>query len=53
MAEKVPQSSEEEVTYVVASYRIGELNFRPSVLIDGILTLERAWTVSEKMQRAL
>jgi hypothetical protein len=53
MAEKYPQSSDEEMTYVVASYRLSTLILEPEVCFDGIVNLERARIVFEELVRTL
>ncbi len=41
LAENVPQDSEQELTYTVASYLIDNLQLEPSVLFLNIPTLSR------------
>jgi hypothetical protein len=52
MAEKVPQSSDEGLTYVVASYRIDAINFEYNILFEDILTLERAQVIFDELMKA-
>jgi hypothetical protein len=52
LAEKVPQSSDEGLTYVVASYRIDAINFEYNILFEDILTLERAQIVFDELLKA-
>ena len=51
LAEKIPQSSDEEVVYVVVGYRMDRLRPEPDVLFWGIKTLERAKVVYEELVR--
>ena len=51
LAENVPQSSDEEVDYTVAAYRIDGPNFEPDVYFWAIPTLERAKIVYEEVLR--
>lgn len=51
LAEKVPQSSDEELIYIVAGYRMDMLRPEPDVLFWGIKTLERAKVVYEELVR--
>lgn len=51
LAENVPQSSDEEVNYTVASYLIDKLRLEPSVLFFNIPTLSRARIVYEEVLR--
>ena len=51
LAEKVPQSSDEEVVYVVAAYRMNQLRPEPDILFWGIPTLDRAKVVYEEVTR--
>jgi len=53
MAEKVPQSSDEGLTYVVVSYRIDAINFQYNILFEDILTLERAQIVFDELMKAV
>jgi hypothetical protein len=52
MAEKVPQSSDEVVTYLVALYRIEKLKVEPEVVFRDIPTLQRAQVVFEELRRS-
>lgn len=52
MAEKVPQSSDDVVTYVVALYRIVELKVEPEVVFRDIPTLQRAQIIFEELKRS-
>ena len=51
LAENVPQSSDEELTYTVASYLIDKLRLEPDVLFLNIPTLSRARIVYEEVLR--
>jgi len=51
LAENVPQSSDEELTYVVASYVIDSLRLEPDTVFWHIPTLERARVVYEEVLR--
>ena len=51
LAENVPQDSEQELTYTVASYLIDKLQLEPSVLFLNIPTLSRARIVYEEVLR--
>jgi len=51
LAENVPQSSDEEVTYTVASYLIDRPRLEPTIWFRSIPTLERARVVYEEVLR--
>lgn len=51
LAENVPQSSDDELTYTVASYLIDKLQLEPTVLFLNIPTLSRARVVYEEVLR--
>lgn len=52
MAEKLPQSSDEIVTYVVALYRLERLTIEPEVVFRDIPTLQRAQVIFEELRRS-
>ena len=52
LAEKVPQSNDEGLTYAVASYRIDAINFQYNILFEDILTLERARIIFDELLKA-
>jgi len=51
LAEKVPQSSDEELVYVVAGYKMDQLRPEPDMLFWGIKDLDRARVVYEELVR--
>jgi len=51
LAEKVPQTSDDEVVYVVASYVIDSLRLEPETVFWAIPTLDRARIVYEEVLR--
>lgn len=52
MAEKMPQSSDEIVTYVVALYRIEKLEIEPEIVFRDIPTLQRAQIIFDELWRS-
>ena len=53
MAEMIPQSSEDELFYVVTCYRLDRLDMKPEIRVNRIPTLERAQIVFEEFSRSV